>query len=285
MRHHAHGVAEVELGDVQAAVGADHEVDAQGAAVVGPNMFVEPRPDASADLPHGRKSGLYALIRPHHILFIHTAARLEIRIAGKNAVHVFQRQVDHRMWAGSVPVAVPHPVGFCDDAALVLDHLGYPVAVNLRERAVHPAQSPTRPRPRGFEHPVVALAQQSLHLYYIIYSVAVGLQGEDGGAVLEAADGGYRVVRGQQLGGDATLLELVLHHGVPAPYRQRGEWRVESGEVEVVDAAAVGFGVERLHEVRVAPCEVDSRARRNVESTTAGEAEVVLGVEDAELHE
>ena len=47
--------------------------------------------------------------------------------------------------------------------------------------------------------------------------MAVGLEGEEGGAVLEAADGGEGLVGGEEGGGDAAVEEVLFEDEVPAP--------------------------------------------------------------------
>ena len=82
---------------------------------------------------------------------------------------------------------------------------------------MQPAQAAAGAAPGGFEHPVGLLAQEGFGFYNIIYGAAVGLEGEDGGAVLQGAEGGQAVVGGEEPGGGTGFEELVLECEGPTP--------------------------------------------------------------------
>ena len=53
MGYHPHGVAEIDFGDVDTAVGADHQVNPQRPMVAGEDVGGQPRLDALASLTDG----------------------------------------------------------------------------------------------------------------------------------------------------------------------------------------------------------------------------------------
>ena len=80
MCHHAHGVTEVDFGDMDAAIVADHQVDTQRTSVTRPDIFLQPVLHALA-YGQQREGCFYLLVRPKDIFFVYTAACLEVAVA------------------------------------------------------------------------------------------------------------------------------------------------------------------------------------------------------------
>ena len=95
MCHHPHGVAEIDFGDMDTAVGAEHEVDSERAVIAVPNVGSQPWLDAFTSLTNG-KSSLNLCVSPENIFFIQSTTCLKVAIPKEHTIHIFQRHISHR---------------------------------------------------------------------------------------------------------------------------------------------------------------------------------------------
>lgn len=128
--------------------------------------------------------------------------------------------------------------------------------------------------------------EQLLDLTGSLYGNAVGLKGEEGGAVLKRAIAVESLVVGHKMPWYSVFEELSDKGGVPSPgnngvvttlqplLNERGG-DLFGGEGECV-------GVEGLHDGGAEPSKEERRCRGYEMRAAVRKAEVVLGVEDAE---
>ena len=128
--------------------------------------------------------------------------------------------------------------------------------------------------------------EQLLDLTGSLYGNAVGLKGEEGGAVLKRAIAVESLVVGHKVPWNSVFEELSDEGGVPSPgndgavatlqplLNERGGYLL-GGEGECV-------GVEGLHDGGAEPGKEECRCRGDEMRAAVCKAEVVLGVEDAE---
>ena len=128
--------------------------------------------------------------------------------------------------------------------------------------------------------------EQLLDLTGSLYGNAVGLKGEEGGAVLKRAIAVESLVVGHKMPWNSVFEELSDEGGVPSPgnnsvvatlqplLHERGG-DLLGGEGECT-------GVEGLHDGGAEPGKEECRCRGYEMRAAVCKAEVVLGVEDAE---
>lgn len=206
----AHGVAEVELAEVVAAVGGVEVVHAERARVVGGDVLSEPAFEGMAVGVGKIDAGGYLTVGKEVVVLIDSVGRSE-----KGEADEAELAMLHIVFEGEL---VGHVAArFGEDTALRTYHLLQPEAVVVAHLVGDPAEAATRARPRGFENEGGMLEEELGDLVGGDDGAGIGLEGEDGGAVLEGAEGGEVLVGGEQTLGDVLLEEGGLEGEVPAP--------------------------------------------------------------------
>ena len=206
----AHGVAEVELAEVVAAVGGVEVVHTERARVVGGDVLSEPAFEGMAVGVGKIDAGGYLTVGKEDVVLIDSVGGSE-----KGEADEAERAMLHIVFEGEL---IGHVAArFGEDTALRTYHLLQPEAVVVAHLVGNPAEAATRARPRGFENKGGMLEEELGDLVGGDDGAGIGLEREDGGAVLEGAEGGEVLVGGEQTLGDVLLEEGGLEGEVPAP--------------------------------------------------------------------
>ena len=120
MGDHAHGMTDVYLRYMNAAIAADHEVNTKRTTIARPNIYGKPQFNTFTYLKYDRKASFNLLIRPRNILLVHAATSLKIRISEKKPIHIFQSQIGYNI-----------ATWFDDDTTLFGNCLQQPVSVDV----------------------------------------------------------------------------------------------------------------------------------------------------------
>lgn len=128
--------------------------------------------------------------------------------------------------------------------------------------------------------------EQLLDLTGILYGNAVGLKGEEGGAVLKRAIAVESLVVGHKMPWYSVFEELSDEGGVPSP-RHDGvvaalQPLLHDRGGDLLGGEGECAGVEGLHDGGAEPSKEECRCRGYEMRAAVRKAEVVLGVEDAE---
>lgn len=206
----AHGVAEVELAEVVAAIGGVEVVHTERARVVGSDVLDEPTFEGMAVGVGKIDAGGYLTVGKEVVVLIDSVGGSE-----KGEADEAELAMLHIVFEGELVGHVATRFG--EDTALRTYHLLQPEAVVVAHLVGDPAEAATRARPRGFENKGGMLEEELGDLVGGDDGMGVGLERKDGGAVLEGSEGGEVLVGGEQPLGDVLLEEGGLEGEVPAP--------------------------------------------------------------------
>lgn len=206
----AHGVAEVELAEVVAAVGGVEVVHAERSRVVGSDVLDEPAFEGVAVGVGKIDASCYLTVGKEEVVLIDSVGGSE-----KGEADEAERAMLHIVFEGEL---IGHIAArFGEDTALRTYHLLQPEAVVVAHLVGDPAEAATGAGPRGFEDEGGMPEEELGDLVGGDDGTGVGLEGEDCGAVLKGAEGGEVWVRGEHPLGDVLLKEGGLEGEVPAP--------------------------------------------------------------------
>lgn len=206
----AHGVAEVELAEVVASVGGVEVVHAERTRIVGSDVLDEPTFEGMAVGVGKIDASCYLTVGKEEVVLIDSVGGSE-----KGEADEAERAMLHIVFEGEL---VGHVAArFGEDTALRTYHLLQPEAVVVAHLVGDPAEAATGAGPGGFEDEGGLLEEEVGDLVGGDDGMGIGLEREDGGAVLEGAEGGEVLVGGEQTLGDVLLKEGGLEGEVPAP--------------------------------------------------------------------
>ena len=141
----AHGVAEVELGDVDVALDGAEEVDAEGPLVVADEVCPEPGFDGFFQLRGEACAGLDVGVGEEKVAAVDAGRGLEEGVADELEAVVLNAVEEGEIVGDLI-------AGLGDDAALLADDLRGPGDVVGSGVAGNPTEAATGAGPRGFEN-------------------------------------------------------------------------------------------------------------------------------------
>jgi hypothetical protein len=162
------------------AVGIQHAVHPEGTFIVGCDDGLEPTLYVVLEFGGEAHSLRYLSVGQQQVGTVDAVLGAEKGIAYEEQTAlgdaVFEGEIGHHLTPG-----------FGQEDMLLRQHSVYPIPVQRGEAAADPSQSPARPRPGGFEHPMGLKGEKSVDLLGGVDKAGVRLQGEEGLAVLQRA--------------------------------------------------------------------------------------------------